>query len=195
MLNVRLLFATGLCTVYRSETEELIITADCMLALSSERSVSVSVQEAARIVAVSVPRDPNLVPKPLLMKTLDDVICSDRNVFFERGYSRRFLASPDGYNVSVHNTLAFANYETNLHFLHNVEGAYIVKGQGEYVWNNGKERHEYNSEKHEGTLILLQHDAFIVKVGAHDVIAICVFFPPLKGSEKLTFDDESVSSY
>ena len=148
-----------------------------------------------RIVACSVPRDPNMSPSPLLLKSLSEVIDSDRNVFFERGYSRRFLAAPDGFNISFHNTLCHSNYSRGLHYPHHVEVAYYFEGQGEYVLQNGEEQHEFDSEKHHGTLFLLEHDAHVAKIGAADAISIVLFFPPLKGTERLRFNQESGSSY
>ena len=76
-----------------------------------------------------------------------------------------------------------------------MEVVYFIKGQGEYVLQNGEEQHEFDSEKHNGTSILLDREAHVVKIGAANSIAICVFFPPLKGTERLKFDQESGSSY
>ena len=169
--------------------------ADHVLALTPDNKVKADVQEPMRIVTCSVPRDPSMSPTPLLLKSLSEVIDSDRNVLFQHGYSRRFLAAPDGFNLSVHNTLCHPNPFIRLHHQYNVEATYFVKGQGEYVLQNGEAKHEFDSEKHNVTLILLEHDAHAVKIGEADSIAICVFFPPLKGIERLKFDQESGASY
>jgi len=188
-------FYPGRCTIQNDANEELLFTADHVLALTPDNKVKADVREPMRIVACSVPRDPSMSPTPLLLKSLSEVVDSDRNIFWERGYSRRFLAAPDGFNLSVHNTLCHSNHSTSLHYQHNVEVVYFIKGQGEYVLQNGEEQHEFDSEKHNGTLILLEHDAHVLKIGAADSIAICLFFPPLKGTENLKFDQESGSSY
>ena len=83
----------------------------------------------------------------------------------------------------------------NLHYQNNVEAVYFIKGQGEYVLQSGGEQHEFDSVKHNGTLILLEHDAHVVKIGAADSTAICLFFPPLKGTERLKLDQQPGSSY
>ena len=62
-------------------------------------------------------------------------------------------------------------------------------------YKTAKGKHEFDSEKHNGTLILLEHDAHVVKIGTADSIAICMFFPPLKGIERQKFDQESDASY
>ena len=188
-------FFIGRCTVYKDGTEELVFTTDHVLALTPDNKVKANIEEPMRIVACSVARDPNMSPVPFLMKNLSEVLNSDRNVFFERGYSRRFLAAPDGFNISFHNTLCYSNFTTSLHYQHNVEAVYWLKGKGEYVLQNGEEWHEFNSEKHHGTLILLNHDAHVVKTGPADCIAICLFFPPLKGTERLKFNQKSGTSY
>lgn len=184
---------TGRCTTHNDATEQLPFTADHLLALTSGNTVHANVKEPMRIVAVSTPRDPNMSPLPLLMKSLSEVVGSDRNVFFEGGYSRRFLAAPDGYNISVHNTLCHASFNARLHYPHNVEANYFIKGQGQYAWENGQHQREFAFEKHHGTMFLVEHDAHEVKIGARDSIAICLFFPPLKGTERLRFDQESGS--
>jgi len=184
---------TGRCTIHNDATEQLPFTADHLLALTSENTVRANVQEPMRIVAVSVPRDPSMSPLPLLMKSLSEVVGSDRNVPFEGGYSRRFLAAPDGYNISFHNTLAHASFNARLHYPHNMEANYFIKGQGEYVWKNGQQQFDF--EKHHGTMLLVEHDAHEVKIGGSDSIAICLFSPPLKGTERLRLNQESGSSY
>ena len=184
---------TGRCTIHSDATEQLLFTADHLLALTSESTVYASVQEPMRIVAASVPRDPSVSPPPLLMKSLSEVVDSDRNVFFKGGYSRRFLAAPDGYNISFHNTLVHANFNAHLHYPRNMEANFFIKGQGEYIWKNGHQ--QFDSEKHHGTMLLVEQDPHEVKIGASDSIGICLFFPPLKGTERLRLDQESGSSY
>ena len=147
-----------------------------------------------RIVAASAPRDPSMSPLPLLVKSLREVVGSDRNVSFEGGYSRRFLAAPDGYNISFHNTLLHASFNAHLQYPHNVEANYFIKGYGEYSWENGQQHIDF--EKHHGTMLLVEYDAHEVKIGAQDSIGICLFFPPLKGTERLRVDQEpGLSSY
>ena len=123
-------FFIGRCTVYKDGTEELVFTTDHVLALTPDNKVKANIEEPMRIVACSVARDPNMSPVPFLMKNLSEVLNSDRNVFFERGYSRRFLAAPDGFNISFHNTLCYSNFTTSLHYQHNVEA---VTGSKEKV--------------------------------------------------------------
>ena len=192
MLHILL---TGRCTIHNDTHEELSFTADHLLALTSDKSIHANVQESARIVAVSVPQDPSMSPSPLFLKSLSEVINSDRNVSFEQGSSRRFLAAPDGYNISVHNTFVQARLNVHLHYPHNFEANYIFDGQGEYIWENGKQQQEFDSEKHHGTMVLVEHDAHEVKFGANGTTAICVFFPPLKGTERLKVNPGSGSSY
>lgn len=181
--------------MHKASHEELQFTPDHLLSLTSENSVHANVQEPMKIVAVSVPQDPSMSPSPLFLKSLREVVDSDRNVSFGNadcgGYSRRFLAAPDGYNISVHNTLVRAQFNAHLHYPHNMEANYFVKGQGEYLWENGQQQHKFDS----GTMVLVESDAHEVKNGASDTTAICVFFPPLKGTERLKFNQESGSSY
>ena len=150
---------TGRCTIHKDAHEKVAFTADHLLALTSENSVHANVQEPIRIVAVSVLHDPNMSPSPLFLKSLTEVVDSDRNVSFGHGNSQRFLAAPDGYNISVHNTFLRAHFNPHLHYPHNTEAAYFIKGQGEYIWENGQQKHEFDSEKHHGTMVLVEREA------------------------------------
>ena len=117
--------------------EGLQFTADHLLALTSENSVHANVEEPMKFVAFSVPQDPSMSPSPLFLKSLSEVVDSDRNVSFGNadcgGYSRRILAAPDGYNISVHNTLVQAQFSPHFHYQNNVEAVNFIKGQGENV--------------------------------------------------------------
>jgi len=194
-LTYSTLLFTGRCIIIHNDaTEQVPFTTDHLLALASENTVHANIQEPMRIVAVSVPRDPSMSPLPLLLKSLSEVVGSDRNVSFEGGYSRRFLAAPDGYNISFHNTLIHASCNARLEYPHNMEANYFIKGQGEYVWKNGQQ--QFNFEKHHGTMLLVEYDAHEVQIGAQESIAICLFFPPLKGTERLRMNQEpGLSSY
>lgn len=191
--NVPHPLSTGRCTIHNDATQQVPFIADHLLALTSENTVYANVQEPMRIVAASVPRDPSVSPQTLLMKSLSEVVGSDRNVSFKGGYSRRFLAAPDGYNISFHNTLIHANFNGHLHYPHHMEANFFIKGQGEYIWKNGQQQFDF--EKHHGTMLLVEHDPHEVKIGTSGSIAICLFFPPLKGTERLRLDQESGSSY
>lgn len=73
---------TGRCTIHNDATQQVPFIADHLLALTSENTVYANVQEPMRIVAASVPRDPSVSPQTLLMKSLSEVVGSDRNVSF-----------------------------------------------------------------------------------------------------------------
>lgn len=186
---------TGRCVIHDGATKQLPFTADHLLALTSDKNVHIRIQEPVRIVDVSVPHDTSVSPPPLLMKSLDEVTDSDRNVPFEDGLSRRFLAAPDGYNISVHNTFCSSSFSKHLQYLNNKELVYVIKGQGEYVWQNGQCRHDFDSEKHHGTMFLVGNNAHKMTIGARDTIAICLFYPPLMGNERLKTGKEGGSSY
>jgi len=69
-------------------------TADHVLAVTPDNKVKADVQEPMRIVACSVSRDPSMSPTPLLLKSLSEVVDSDRNVFFQHGTVEDFWPPP-----------------------------------------------------------------------------------------------------
>ena len=162
------------------------LTADQVLALTADAEVELEVKENMRLVAVSVPGDSNATPQRICVKSLGELIGSERDVDWVHGRSRRFLTAGDGYNIGIHNTTITAN--TRLQYRRHFEGVYVIKGDGTtYSWDGGQQSHTFVPD---GTMFLMdKHDAHTISIEGAGASSICVFFPALKGDETHTFTD------
>jgi L-ectoine synthase len=115
----------------------------------------------------------------VIVRTLDDVAGSDRDVAGEGWRSRRFLLRRDGLGFSFHDTTVEAGSELNLGYKHHLEACYCLEGEAELTDLASGERHAIGP----GTMYALdQHDRHTLRVRT-DLRLVCVFNPALTGGE------------
>jgi L-ectoine synthase len=120
----------------------------------------------------------------VIVRTLDDVLGSDRDVEGDGWRSRRLLLRRDELGFSFHDTTVAAGSELNLQYRHHLEACYCLEGEAELTDLASGERHTIRP----GTIYALdQHDRHTLKVKA-DLHLVCVFNPALSGTE--THDSE-----
>lgn len=115
----------------------------------------------------------------MIVKHLDEVAGSERDVAAPTFNSRRFLLAEDGMGFSFHDTVLYAGSETYIWYKHHLEAVYCVGGEGE-LQEVGKETvHPIRP----GTFYALDgHEKHFLR--AHtDLRMICVFTPALTGRE------------
>jgi L-ectoine synthase len=131
----------------------------------------------------------------VIVRTLDEVTGSDRDVEFHTWRSKRLILAKERVGFSVHETILYAGTETSMWYANHVEAVFCVGGQGTLVNEETGEEHQLR----DGTLYLLDgHEHHTVKADT-DLRMICVFNPPCTGREVhdehgvyplLTEDDE-----
>lgn len=115
----------------------------------------------------------------MIVKTLDDIIGSERDVCWGYGQSRRFLLEQDGMGFSLTNTVVPTGTETLIQYKHHVEACYCIQGDGEIELMNGE---VFPIKK--GTMYAPnENESHYVRGGKHDMHLICVFLPALEGKE------------
>ena len=115
----------------------------------------------------------------MIVRTLDEVVGSDRDVAGEGWRSRRLLLRRDGLGFSLHDTTVAAGTELNLQYKHHLEACYCLEGEAELVDLTSGERHAIGP----GTMYALeQHDRHTLTV-QRDLHLVCVFNPALTGGE------------
>lgn len=122
----------------------------------------------------------------MIVRQLEDMIGTDRDVHAPTFVSRRLLLAKDGQSFSMHDTVLDAGTETYMYYKHHIEAVYCVSGEGEL------EDHQTGEvfPVREGTFYCLdEHDKHTLRAKA-DLRMICVFTPPLVGPE--THDEEGV---
>ena len=115
----------------------------------------------------------------MIVRTLDDVVGSDRDVEGDGWRSRRLLLRRDQMGFSLHDTTVAAGTELNLQYKHHFEACYCLEGEAELVDLASGERHRIAP----GTMYALdEHDRHTLTV-QRDLRLVCVFNPALTGAE------------
>lgn len=115
----------------------------------------------------------------VIVRTLDEVTGSDRDVAGEGWRSRRMLLRRDEMGFSLHDTTVAAGTELNLQYKHHLEACYCLEGEAELTDLASGERHVIRP----GTVYALdEHDRHTIHVRT-DLRLVCVFNPALTGGE------------
>ena len=115
----------------------------------------------------------------MIVRTLDDVVGTDRDVAGGSWRSRRLLLRRDGLGFSLHDTTVAAGTELNLQYRHHLEACYCLEGEAELVDLATGERHAIGP----GTMYALDaHDRHTLTV-QQELRLVCVFNPALTGGE------------
>lgn len=115
----------------------------------------------------------------MIIRTIDEISGSDRDVSGEGWRSRRILLHDDGLAHSLHWTNIAAGSELTLWYKNHLEANLIISGEGEVVDIATGDVHPLGP----GSLYALdKNDRHIVR--AHtDMTLVCVFTPALSGRE------------
>ena len=111
-----------------------------------------------------------------------DVIGTNREVFAQGGQwvSRRMLLKDEGMGFSFHETIIKANTKTHIHYQNHLEAVYCVSGDGKIEDLKTGEIHNI----YDGVMYALNNnDEHYLYGGNVDMRLICVFNPPLTGTE------------
>ena len=116
----------------------------------------------------------------MIVRCLDDLIGTERDVQGPVWASRRFLLADDGVGFTLTETRVQAGVEQTMWYKHHIEANYIVEGEGEVENLETGETFPlapgtmYTLDKHEKHKLTARTDLKIV----------CVFTPALTGQEK-----------
>lgn len=113
------------------------------------------------------------------VRTLDGVAGTDRAVEGPTFVSRRLLLAKDNMGFSMHDTILYAGTVTTMWYKNHLEAVYCIEGEGKLEDRETGEVHSIAP----GTLYALdKHDRHVL-TATTDLRMICVFNPPLVGSE------------
>ena len=116
----------------------------------------------------------------MIVRSLDELVGTDRDVRGEGWRSRRLLRRDDGMNYSLHWTEVKAGAELELQYRHHLEANLCVAGEGEVVDLDTGQTYELRP----GVMYALdKHDHHKIRART-DVTAVCVFWPSLHGGER-----------
>ena len=131
----------------------------------------------------------------MIVRTLQDIVGTDRDVDGGNWSSRRLCLADDNMGFSMHDTILRAGTETHMWYKNHLEGVYCIEGKATLEDKATGEIHEIRP----GTIYLLNdHDQHVLRV-EEDLRVICSFNPPVTGAEVhdedgayplLTLDDQ-----
>lgn len=120
----------------------------------------------------------------MIVRNLQDIIGTERDVKAETWASRRLILKGDGVGFSLHDTVLYAGTVTEMWYKHHIEAVYCIEGEAVLTEVDTGKTHAITP----GTLYLLnKHDRHSLEV-KQDFRCICVFNPPCTGQE--THDEE-----
>lgn len=115
----------------------------------------------------------------MIIRRLTEARGSDRNVVTEGWESARLLLKEDGMGFSFHITTMYAGAELPMHYRNHLESVFVLQGEGTIEDLGTGQIHDLRP----GTLYVLNdHDRHIVRPRT-DIVAACVFNPPVTGRE------------
>jgi L-ectoine synthase len=128
----------------------------------------------------------------MIVRTLTQLIGSERDIDWGNGRSRRFLLQSDGLGFALTDTMVRAGSESLLEYKNHLEACYCIEGKGSVIDLDGTE-HVIEP----GTMYALdQRDAhYLLASPDEDLRLVCVFTPPLKGDEAHDLDGDGSSAY
>lgn len=112
---------------------------------------------------------------------------TERDVHWGNGTSRRMIVESDGMGYSIHYTVTFRGTSSKLKYDNHLESCYVLSGTGLI------EAHGRVYSLQPGDLYVLdQHDEHIIMAdNEQDLVTLCIFNPPCKGTENHKLGDEA----
>lgn len=117
----------------------------------------------------------------MLVRKLDDIIGTERDVDTEGWNSRRLILKSDNMGYSVHDTVIKEGAELHMWYKNHLETVYLIEGKGEIEDLDTSEIHALEKD----TIYALdKNDRHVLRAnkGSH-MRMVCVFNPPVTGQE------------
>lgn len=117
----------------------------------------------------------------MIVRKLEEIENTKRDVAWGNGRSRRFLVNSDNVPYSLTDTIVAAGTSSFLQYRNHIEACYCISGKGRVRAEETGEEFDISP----GTLYALdKHDAHhLIAEEDEDLRLICVFSPGLAGNE------------
>ena len=122
----------------------------------------------------------------MIVRSLDDIEGTDREVAVANWTSRRILLAQDGMGFSLHDTVIHPGTETLIWYRNHLEAVYCIEGDGEVEVLATGEILPISA----GTTYALDGNEKHLLRARTQMRMVCVFNPPLTGRE--VHDEEGV---
>lgn len=115
----------------------------------------------------------------MIVRSIEDLVGTDRDVKAPTWTSRRLLLRKDGMGFSLHDTIIRAGTDTYMWYKNHVEAVYCIEGEGEIELVETGEVYPIRA----GVMYALDgHEKHRVRART-DLRMVCVFNPPCTGQE------------
>ena len=126
----------------------------------------------------------------MIIRKLNELANTERDVDWGNGRSRRFLLADDGMGYTLTDTIINAGSESLLEYKNHMEACYCIEGEGE-VEDMAGNVHPIVP----GTMYALdKHDKHYLRART-TMRLVCVFLPALRGAERHALTGDESSSY
>ncbi|MFD2670009.1 ectoine synthase [Marinicrinis sediminis] len=115
----------------------------------------------------------------MIVRSLESMVGTDRDVHGETWNSRRFLLKGDGMGFSLHDTILHEGTVTRMWYKNHVEAVYCIEGEGKLEDLDNGETYEIKA----GTMYALNGNERHILTATSTLRMVCVFNPPVTGKE------------
>ncbi|MAT15639.1 MAG: L-ectoine synthase [Planctomyces sp.] len=115
----------------------------------------------------------------MIVRSLSELVNTDRETKGETWSSRRLLLKKDGMGFSLHDTLIHAGTTTEMHYKNHLEAVYCIEGRGILKDLTNNLEYEIKAD----TMYALSGNEHHILVAEETMRMICVFNPPVVGPE------------
>lgn len=115
----------------------------------------------------------------MIVKRLDEIRGTERDVDTKLWNSRRLLLAKDGMGFSLHDTIIRPGGPLHLHYKHHLEAVYCIEGRG--TVKTLSDDKVYRIEP--GTVYALDQNDDHILEAEETMRMVCVFNPPVTGDE------------
>jgi L-ectoine synthase len=116
----------------------------------------------------------------MFVRTLNEIIGTERDVAWGNGQSRRLLIETDNMGFALLDTIVNAGTDLEIQYKNHLEAVYCIGGRGSITDLSDGTEYEIVP----GVLYVLNNHDRHRLCATEDLRLICVFDPPLKGNEK-----------
>jgi L-ectoine synthase len=126
----------------------------------------------------------------VIIRRLEDLAGTDRDVAWGNGQSRRFLLAQDNMGYSLTDAVIDAGTSSLLEYTNHLEACYCIEGEGEV---EDMEGNVYPIRP--GTMYALDRNDRHHLRATTTMRLVCVFSPALEGRESHALSEDGSSSY
>ncbi len=116
----------------------------------------------------------------MFVRTLDEIIGTERDVAWGSGQSRRLLIESDNMGFALLDTIVNAGTDLEIQYKNHLEAVYCIEGKGSITDLTDGTEYEIVP----GAMYVLNNHDLHRLCAVEDLRLICVFNPPIEGNEK-----------